>query len=174
MYSRLVNKFSATRLGSWIVKNVSSKIDPVLFQATNGRFTSTGIPTLPMLAVTAVGRRSGKPHAVQLAYVADGSDYLVVASAMGQKRHPAWRYNLEANPNVEVQLKGQRFAAVAEVLSDLEKDEIWPAVKESIPQMNVYEQRTSRNIRVFRLRRQQFAADTRHLPSSGQQDGGGE
>lgn len=153
MYARFVNWFSATPFGSWIVKHVASKLDPVLFRASGGRLTSTGTPTLPMLALTVVGRKSGKPRTIQLAYHADGEDYLVVASAMGQVRHPAWRYNLEANPDVEVQVRGERFGAVATVLDDDEKGRVWPAIKRTIPQMNVYERRTDRNIRVFRLRR---------------------
>lgn len=153
MYSRFVNWLSATPVGSWIVKHVASRLDPVLFKATNGRFTSTGVPTLPMLTLTAIGRKSGKPRAVQLAYLADGDDYLVVASAMGQARHPDWRYNLEAKPDVEIQVRGESFAARAEVLGDEEKSRFWPAIKEAIPQMSTYERRTSRNIRVFRLRR---------------------
>ncbi len=153
MYSKFINWFSATPAGSFIVKHFASKLDPVIFKATNGRFTSTGVPTLPMLTLTAVGRKSGKPRAVQLVYVADGQDFLVVASAMGQERHPDWRYNLEANPEVELQARGESFAARAEVLSDAEKDRVWPEIKRTIPQMNTYERRTTRNIRVFRLRR---------------------
>ena len=37
------------------------------------------------------------------------------------------------------------------MLPDREKDEIWTEILEAIPQMNTYEKRTSRNIRVFRL-----------------------
>lgn len=153
MYARLVNWLSATRFGSWLVKHYASKIDPILFRATNGRFTSTGVPTLPMLTMTAVGRKSGEKRAVQLAYHKDGDDLLIVASAMGAENHPAWRYNIEANPNVEIQVRGERFDAVARLLTDEEKARVWPAVKRTIPQMNVYEKRTDRKIGVFRLER---------------------
>ncbi|MFN7950588.1 MAG: nitroreductase family deazaflavin-dependent oxidoreductase [bacterium] len=153
MYARFINWLSATKFGSWLVKHFASKVDPILFRATNGRLTSTGVPTLPMLTLTAVGRKSGEKRSVQLAYHRDGSDFLVVASAMGQERHPAWKYNIEANPAVEVQVRGERFAATAVPLSDEEKTQLWPAIKRTIPQMNVYEARTDRNIRVFRLRR---------------------
>lgn len=153
MYARFVNWFSATRAGSFVVKHFAAHVDPVLFRATGGRFTSTGVPTLPMLALTVRGRKTGRPRTVQLAYHADGGDHLVVASAMGQARHPDWRYNLEAHPEVEVQVRGERFTARASVLDDGEKQTLWPAIKETIPQMAIYENRTSRNIRVFRLRR---------------------
>lgn len=70
----------------------------MIFKATNGRFTSTGVPAMPMLTMTATGRRSRRPQSVQLVYVEHEGDYLVVASAMGQQKHPAWRYNIEADP----------------------------------------------------------------------------
>jgi deazaflavin-dependent oxidoreductase (nitroreductase family) len=153
MYARFVNRLSATAFGSWLVKHLASRLDPVLFKATNGRFTMTGPPTLPMLTLTTIGRKSGKPRATQLAWHDDGGDFLVVASAMGQERHPDWSYNLLANPDAEVQLRGARARVRARVLDDAEKARVWPAVKRTIPQMNVYEQRTARNIRVFRLTR---------------------
>jgi deazaflavin-dependent oxidoreductase (nitroreductase family) len=151
MYARVVNRLSATRFGSWIVKHVASRIDPVLFRASGGRFTSTGRPTLPMLAMTTTGRRSGRPRTVQLAYERDGDDYLVVASAMGAEHHPAWRYNLEAAGRATVQLRGEVREMTASRLTDEEKAEAWPRIKAAIPQMATYEQRTERNIAVFRL-----------------------
>lgn len=153
MYARAVNAFSSTPVGSWIVKHFASKVDPILFRATGGRITSTGLPTLPQLTMSVVGRKSGKTRHVQLAYVEDRGDDLVVASAMGQERHPGWRYNLEANPEVEIVKRGERFRARASVLSDEEKTRVWPAVKQVIPQMATYAGRTDRNIRVFRLSR---------------------
>lgn len=153
MYARFVNWLSATAFGSWLVKHLASRLDPVLFKATNGRLSMTGVPTLPMLTLTTIGRKSGKPRDTQLAWHDDGGDFLVVASAMGQERHPDWSYNLLANPDAEVQLRGARARVRARVLDDAEKARVWPAVKRTIPQMIVYEQRTARNIRVFRLSR---------------------
>jgi deazaflavin-dependent oxidoreductase (nitroreductase family) len=153
MYSAFINWLSATPVGSWIVKHFASRVDPLLFRLSNGRFTSTGIPTLPMLTLTTTGRKSGRRRAVQLAYQRDGADYLVVASAMGQERHPAWKHNLDANPDVEVRIRGAAFAARAARLSDDEKARVWAAIAETIPQMKVYEKRTTRNICVYRLRR---------------------
>ncbi len=75
----------------------------------------------------------------------------MVASAMGQQQHPAWRYNIEANPEVQVQIRGERFTARAQVLTDSEKEVVWQEIRQAIPQMNVYQTRTDRNIRVFRL-----------------------
>jgi deazaflavin-dependent oxidoreductase (nitroreductase family) len=153
MQSRFVVWLSTTPVASWLIKHFASRLDPLIFKATNGRFTSMGPPAMPMLAMTAIGRQSGQPRSVQLAYHEHEGDYLVVASAMGQKKHPAWRYNIEANPQVQIQMRGECFAAQAQVLTDQEKETVWADIRQAIPQMNIYEKRTARRIRVFRLSR---------------------
>ena len=142
---------------TWWVRHVASWLDPLLFKATNGRLTSMGPPAMPMVTITTIGRRSGRPHAVHLACVEHDGGWLVVASAMGQQRHPAWRYNLEAHPDVAVQMAGDRFRVRARMLTDEEKQAVWPTVQRAIPQVGVYAKRTDRNIRLFHLTRTETA-----------------
>jgi deazaflavin-dependent oxidoreductase (nitroreductase family) len=153
MDERLVVWLSTNRVATWLIRHVASRLDPAIFRATGGRLTSMGPPAMPMLALTTIGRRSGRPRSVQLAYVEHKGDALVVASAMGQARHPGWSHNLEADPAVRVQTRGQRFAARARRLPDAEKATVWPEIRRAIPQLEVYEQRTDRDIRVYRLSR---------------------
>ena len=153
MDDRFIVWLSTSAVATWVIRHVASRLDPLIFKATNGRFTSMGPPSMPMLTMTATGRSSGQPRSVHLACLEHEGDYLVVASAMGQPRHPAWRYNIEANPQVQVQMRGERFAARAQLLTDPEKENVWTDIRQAIPQMNVYEKRTDRNIRVFRLSR---------------------
>ncbi len=153
MSDRFVIWFSTSAGITWLIKHFASRVDPLIFKATNGRFTSMGVPSMPMLTLTAVGRHSGQQRSVHLACIEHRGDHLVVASAMGQEKHPAWRYNIDANPRVEVQIRGEAFAANGRVLSDAEKSDIWPEIHRAIPQMKVYEKRTQRNIRVYRLSR---------------------
>lgn len=153
MSERLFVWLTTNRVATWLIKHVASRLDPLIFRATNGRLTCMGPPVVPMLTLTTTGRRSGRRRSVHLACIEHGGDNLVVASSMGQQRHPGWRYNLEANPQVEVQARGERYAAQAERLSDAEKQAVWPQIRRALPQMKVYEKRVRRNIRVFRLRR---------------------
>ena len=153
MSGRFTVWISTTPAVTWLIKHVASRLDPLIFKATNGRLTSMGVPSMPMLTLTAIGRRSGQPRSVHLVCLEHGADHLVVASAMGQQRHPAWRYNIDANPQIEVQMRGERFTARAQALTDSEKEAVWDGVRQAIPQMNVYEKRTDRNIRVYRLTR---------------------
>ena len=148
-----VVKLVTNPVSTWLIRKVCSPLDPRVMRATNGRFSTMGPTDASMITLTMAGRRSGKPRSVQLTSVEHQGDRLVVASAMGAKRHPGWRYNLEANPEVEVQAVGARYRARAEVLSDAEKKDVWDAFREQVPMIHVYERRTDRNIRVFRIRR---------------------
>jgi deazaflavin-dependent oxidoreductase (nitroreductase family) len=151
MSDRFIVWLSTNPVATWLIKRVASPLDPLIFKATNGRFTSMGPPAMPMLTLTAIGRKSGEPRSVQLACLERDGDFLVVASAMGQQQHPAWRHNIEANPEVQLQLRGERFTARAQLLTDSEKEAVWNEIRQAIPQMDVYETRTDRNIGVFRL-----------------------
>ncbi len=151
MTDDFILRMTTSPVTTWIIRHVASHLDPILFRASNGRFTSMGVPSMPMLTLTARGRKSGKPRSVHLACLEDDGDFLVVASAMGQARHPAWSHNLDASPEIEVQVQERRFPARARVLDGAEKRAVWPRVHEAIPQMKVYEGRTDRDIRVYRL-----------------------
>ena len=138
---------------TWWIRTFSARVDPWLYRRTNGRFHTMGTGSESMVTITMTGRKTGKPRSVHLACVHHEGDILLVASAMGQAKHPGWRYNLEANPDCEVQTLGASYRARAEVLSDAEKDAVWDLMRSQIPMIYVYETRTDRNIRVFRLRR---------------------
>lgn len=160
MYSRAVNAFSATRPGTWVVRHVAAKVDPVIFEHSDGRMSLTGVPTLPMLLLTVPGRRTGTPRRVQLAYLTergdgasdvDGTAYLVVASAMGQDHHPDWLLNLRAAGRGTVRLPGRVVEVTAAELTGDERDRVWPALEQTIPQLRSYRRRTTREIPVVRL-----------------------
>ena len=153
MSDRFVIWLTTNSVSTWLIRHVASRLDPLIFRATDGRFFSMGVPDMPMLTMTATGRCSGKPRSVHLACIEHEGDYLVVASAMGQQKHPAWRYNIEAHPDVELQLRGERFMARAQILTDSEKEAVWDTIRAALPPLHVYEKRTDRNIRVFRLSR---------------------
>src|ERR1700731_4017044 len=59
------------------------------------------------------GARSGQARVTPLACVRDGEDMLVVASAGGAPRHPAWYWNLKANPRVTVESGTETMEVIA-------------------------------------------------------------
>ena len=88
MNERWIVWLSTNRVATWWIRHVASRLDPVLFRATNGRFTSMGPPAMPMLTLITTGRRSKRPRSVHLACLERDGDYWIVASAMGQAAHP--------------------------------------------------------------------------------------
>ena len=83
-----------------------------------------------IILLTTIGHRSGKQRTVPLIYGRNGDDYLVVASKGGSDDPPAWYVNLEANPTVTVQDRGDIFTAVARTANDEEKTTLWPIMTE--------------------------------------------
>src|ERR687890_630629 len=69
-----------------------------------------GVPTL---ILTTTGRRSGEQRPMALIFGRDGDRLVVVASKGGAPRHPAWYLNLSADPDVELQVGPDVFAARA-------------------------------------------------------------
>jgi deazaflavin-dependent oxidoreductase (nitroreductase family) len=101
------------------------------------------------------GRKSGQERSHALIFREYGDDYLVVASKGGADDPPAWFLNLEADPNVEVQIKGERFRATARVAGKEEKPEMWAKMVEVWPDYDQYQKKTSRDIPVVVLQRAQ-------------------
>ncbi len=152
-YRDLVNRFSTTRFGSWLARTMAARVDPWLYRVSKGRFTSTGVPTVPQLVLTTTGRRSGQPRSVQLGYLDEGDDFVVVASNFGQEHHPAWSYNLTADPVATVEVDGDRIDVTATEVTGADKDAVWPRLDEVVPQFRVYRTRTDREIHIYRLER---------------------
>jgi len=105
------------------------------------------------LLLTTTGRRSGEPRTVPLIFAADEDRAIVVASKGGAPDHPAWYRNLEANPQVEVQIQGDRFAATAKTVEGAERDRCWALATAIWPNYDEYVKRTTRRIPVVLLER---------------------
>jgi deazaflavin-dependent oxidoreductase (nitroreductase family) len=108
----------------------------------------------PILLLTTTGRKSGRKITKPLIYQPHGDDYLVVASKGGAPRPPEWYLNLEANPEVEVQVRGDRFKARARAATPAEKPDLWQLMVSVWPDYDEYQKRTDRQIPVVILERQ--------------------
>ena len=82
----------------------------------------------------------------------------MVASKGGSDEPPAWFRNLEADPQVSVQVKGDRFPARARVAAPEEKPTMWAEMVQVWPDYDRYQERTVREIPVVVLQR--FSATT--------------
>jgi deazaflavin-dependent oxidoreductase (nitroreductase family) len=105
------------------------------------------------LLLTTVGRRSGARRRTALYYGRDGEDYLLVASRGGDANHPSWYLNLDANPEVEVQVGGDVFTAKARTIEGPDRPRLWQRMVETFPQYAEYQERTTRLLPVVVLHR---------------------
>ena len=105
------------------------------------------------LILATTGRKSGEQRKSPLIYQKYGDDYLVVASKGGADEPPAWYLNLEANPEVQVQVQGDKFTAHARTANEQEKPAMWEVMAKAWPAYNDYQKKTSREIPVVVLER---------------------
>jgi deazaflavin-dependent oxidoreductase (nitroreductase family) len=124
-----------------------------VYKATDGRVGHRvlGVPTL-LLRTT--GRRSGAERTSSLVYAHDGEDYLVVGSKGGDDKPPAWLLNLEAEPEVEIQIGRDRRQGRSRVVepSDPDYARLWKIVNENNgDRYTAYQRLTSRPIPVVVL-----------------------
>lgn len=105
------------------------------------------------LLLTTTGRKSGEPRVAPLIYAPAGDAFAIVASKGGADAPPAWYVNLSANPEVEVQVKGERFKARARTASPEEKAELWPTMVAEWPSYDQYQAKTDREIPIVLLER---------------------
>ena len=106
-----------------------------------------------ILVLTTIGAKSGEERKNALIYRQVDEGYAIVASKGGAPVHPGWFHNLQANPNVKVQIKGDRFAAHARVATAEERARIWPQMVEVWPDYDTYTTRTDREIPIVILER---------------------
>jgi deazaflavin-dependent oxidoreductase (nitroreductase family) len=127
------------------------------FQAKRGR--GVGMFGDHVLLMTAIGAKSGDAITTPLVYGREGNDYIVVASKGGAPTHPHWFGNIQANPEVEVEVANahatEKFKARAQVVeSRPERDRLYQEMSKIWPSFLDYQTRTERLIPVVVLQRE--------------------
>jgi deazaflavin-dependent oxidoreductase (nitroreductase family) len=107
-----------------------------------------------ILILFTTGRKTGQERRHPLIYRDFEDKYLIVASKGGSPEPPEWLRNLEAEPEVEVQIKGDRFKARAHIATPEEKPAMWKHMTEVWPDYDAYQNKTDREIPVVVLERQ--------------------
>jgi deazaflavin-dependent oxidoreductase (nitroreductase family) len=105
------------------------------------------------LILTTKGRKSGEERKAPLIYGESDGNLLVVASKGGAPEPPAWYVNLQADPEVQVQVEGDRFKARARTATPEEHPELWKIMVGHWPAYDEYQTKTDRPIPVVVLER---------------------
>ena len=95
---RHAEALAASRGGAWYFINVAMRLDRVLLPVSGGRL-SMGFGQQVGLLET-IGAKSGERRSTPLLYLRDGNHVVLIASKGGSTKHPAWYFNVKANPQV--------------------------------------------------------------------------
>ncbi len=124
------------------------------FRANQGRVGGPWAGTT-LILLHHIGARSGIERVTPLGCFPLGEDrYAVVASNGGSPAHSDWYYNLKAHPRITVEVGAQTFTVLAEELNGTARAELWPTLVAQAPTVGEYQARTTRQIPVFLLTRQ--------------------
>jgi F420H(2)-dependent quinone reductase len=123
-----------------------------LYRLTGGRVGGKA-GGMSVLLLTTTGRKTGAQRTVPLSYFEEGEAYVVVGSKGGAPNHPAWYLNLEAHPDVEVQVGTERRRLRARRANAEEAERLWPHILERAPLYGKYRAKTRREIPLVLLER---------------------
>ncbi len=142
----------SSELPAWIKDHLTRYLatdgaDGYLWDASLGG----GKGMVPTLLLTTIGRKSGKSLTLPLIFGRSGKNYVVVASKGGAPTHPAWYLNLQASPEVHVQVKAEKFTAHARSANAEERAVLWPKMVEIYGPYAQYQTKTDRQIPVVIL-----------------------
>ena len=121
------------------------------FRATGGKVGGR-FENMPILLLHHRGAQSGTERVNPLAYQdLGGGPVAVFASKGGAPTNPDWYHNIQANPDVSVEIGTERLQLKARVAGGDEREQIWEKQKQDVPGFADYEQKTERQIPVVIL-----------------------
>jgi len=150
---RAVRRFASSGPGAWVFVRVARRADARVYGLTGGRHTlSSLISGIPTIQLTTTGARSSRRRTTTLLGLPTERGIAVVASNFGQRRHPAWFHNLQADPDCEVTVEGETMRCRAMEVIGERRERIWEQGLRMYPGWSQYEERTPhRRIAVFVL-----------------------
>jgi deazaflavin-dependent oxidoreductase (nitroreductase family) len=137
---------------AWLYGHIQEPLDRFVYRLTSGRATLTSwLADVEMTMLTTTGANSGLPRTHVVLGLADGERVVVVASNFGRQHHPAWYYNLKADPRATVEVRGVAREMVAQELHGAERERMYMRGVDVYPGFTLYQRRAHRDIPVFAL-----------------------
>ena len=141
-WHKLIQKLAATPFGIWLLAENLHKIDKPLLRLSHNRTSFTSILAgLPVIVLTTTGAKSGLQRQTPLVATSEGERIILIASYFGSAKHPAWYYNLRANPEVNVSYDGKSGKFQARLTSGDEREHLWQRAASLYPGYSLYKQR---------------------------------
>lgn len=115
----------------WFVRSFWS-MHRSLFRLTGGRMglRRAKANRWGMMRLTTIGRRSGEERSVILGYFDDGPNLVTMAMNGWADGEPAWWLNLQAHPEVTVDLADGRHNVVGRAAEGDERSRLWDRWRE--------------------------------------------
>jgi deazaflavin-dependent oxidoreductase (nitroreductase family) len=120
-----------------------------VYKKSGGRLLKTFPGGYPICIVGMTGRKSGERREIALIHLPWGDKKLLVASQGGMEKHPQWYFNIAAQPEIDIMVRGDKNTYLAGQASDDQKRELWPHLLSIYPGFDQYQARTDRDIPVF-------------------------
>ena len=117
------------------------------FRANGGRVGGI-FAAEPLLLLTTTGAKSGQERTNPLVHTVDGDRVVIIASFGGAPKHPAWFLNIQANPEVTIELPGETFTSNAIISEGEERKRIYDQHAAQMPRFADYQAMTTREIPV--------------------------
>jgi F420H(2)-dependent quinone reductase len=134
---------------AWALR-AAGKLNVPVYRATGGRLFGS-LDGNPILLLTTTGRKSGQPRTAPVIYMRDGERLVVIGTNAGNLRTPAWALNLEADPDVEVEIGRRRLPVRGRVASGDERADLWRRFNRTYSGFDDYAANVTRDIRLFVL-----------------------
>jgi deazaflavin-dependent oxidoreductase (nitroreductase family) len=134
-----------------LVLKPMSRLNTWVYRLSRGRIGGRWTHGEPILLLTSYGRKSGARRTAPLVYLRDGDTLVVVASKGGSATNPAWLLNLQANPECEVEIDGERRHMRARMAGAEDRRTLWPRLVAMNPDFDHYQARTARRIPIVLL-----------------------
>ncbi len=146
-FQRFAHIIGSSRLGAWIFARTLHHFDRLILKASSGKISITGVLAgLPVVDVTAIGARSGRPRTVPLVSIRDQVNpdrFALIASNFGQAHNPSWYYNLKANPVAECAWGDRVAEYLAREATGEEYERFWQAAVDTYRGFALYKQRAA-------------------------------
>ncbi|MFF4732053.1 nitroreductase family deazaflavin-dependent oxidoreductase [Streptomyces mirabilis] len=133
---------------------LASRLNVAVYRATGGRIggkwrVGSAFPRgVPVCLVTTRGRKSGLPRTLPLLFLRDGDRVVLVASQGGLPKNPLWYRNLQADPQVTVQIRSSVRRMLARTAEPAERAVLWPRLVAMYADFDQYQAWTDRQIPV--------------------------
>jgi deazaflavin-dependent oxidoreductase (nitroreductase family) len=123
----MINRFGATPIGVWVIKNLVSPIQRWVYRNSKGKLLSNMGPGRDVLLLTTKGRRTGKDRTIPVFYLRDG-DAVVICNVRPKSERGTnpWVINLRSHPVAQLQIGSDTAQYHAREAAADEINRLWP------------------------------------------------